>query len=137
MSLRVKRFLISASLLFLAIEFYRLYMLYRVWTRDKLISRHFILALVSVLISAYILKIGIRGNDQLKKDARFLVSGGAALTAIWSYRFYLIFRTVKNPLIRKGLTYVSLTYIILSLLIMAAGLRIIKDLGLRREDKII
>lgn len=93
------------------------------------------LALLSIFISAYILKMGAMGGDLFKRDAIFLVSSGAVLALIWSYRLFLIFETIKTPLIRKRLTYVSITYVFLSLLIIVAGLKIRKGLNLK-QDKI-
>lgn len=91
------------------------------------------LALISIFISAYVLKIGAMGNDLLKRDAIFLVSSGAVLALIWSYRLFLIFEVIKTPLIRKRLTYVSITYIFLSLLIIVTGIKIRKGQNLRHD----
>lgn len=89
------------------------------------------LAIISILISAYVFKIGAMGDDLLKRDAMFLVSSGAVLALIWSYRLFLIFDVIKTPLIRKRLTYLSITYIFLSLLIIVAGIKIRKGQKLK------
>lgn len=91
------------------------------------------LALTSIIISAYVLKIGAMGDDLLKRDAIFLVSSGAVLALIWSYRLYLIFDVIKTPLIRKRLTYLSFTYILLSLLIIVAGIKMRKGQNLKHD----
>lgn len=91
------------------------------------------LALTSIIISAYVFKIGAMGDDLLKRDAIFLVSSGAVLALIWSYRLYLIFDVIKTPLIRKRLTYLSFTYILLSLLIIVAGIKIRKGQNLKHD----
>ncbi len=129
----IRRFLICSGLLFLAIEFFRLYMHYRLWTSANSNSQHFMLALTSIIISAYVLKIGAMGDDLLKRDAIFLVSSGAVLALIWSYRLYLIFDVIKTPLIRKRLTYLSFTYILLSLLIIVAGIKMRKGQNLKHD----
>ena len=89
------------------------------------------LAIISILISAYVLKKGAMGHDLFKTDAVLLISSGAVLASIWSYRIYLIFETIKTPIIRKRLTYLSLTYILLSLLIIVAGIKIRKGQNLK------
>ncbi len=104
---------------------------YRLWTSSNSTSQHLILAILSILISAYVLKKGAMGNDLFKRDAAFLISSGAVLASIWSYRIYLIFETIKTPVIRKRLTYLSLTYILLSLLIIVAGIKIKKGQNLK------
>lgn len=91
------------------------------------------LAIISILISAYVFKIGAMGNDFLKRDAAFLIGSGAVLASIWSYRIYLIFETIKTPVIRKRLTYLSMTYILLSLLIIVAGIKIRKGQNLKHD----
>ncbi|MEK6577310.1 MAG: hypothetical protein AABZ05_06895 [Nitrospirota bacterium] len=106
---------------------------YRLWASAGSNSQHLMLALLSILISAYIFKIGAVGHDLLKRDAIFLVSSGAVLALIWSYRLFLILDIIKTPLIRKRLTYVSITYIILSLLIIVTGLKIRKGLKLKHD----
>mgnify|MGYP001561472771 CR=1 FL=1 len=133
MSRTIRLFLICSGFLFLAIEFFRLYMHYRLWASAGSNSQHLMLALLSILISAYIFKIGAVGHDLLKRDAIFLVSSGAVLALIWSYRLFLILDIIKTPLIRKRLTYVSITYIILSLLIIVTGLKIRKGLKLKHD----
>lgn len=135
MSRTIRRFLICSGFLFVAIEFFRLYMHYRLWTSANSNSQHIMLALLSILISAYILKIGAMGDDLLKRDAIFLVSSGFVLASIWSYRLFLIFDVIKTPIIRKRLTYVSFTYIFLGLLIIVVGFKIRKGLNLK-QDKI-
>ncbi len=131
MSRTIRRFLICSGLLFLAIELFRLYMHYRLWTSSNSTSQHLMLAIISILISAYVFKIGAMGDDLLKRDAMFLVSSGAVLALIWSYRLFLIFDVIKTPLIRKRLTYLSITYIFLSLLIIVAGIKIRKGQKLK------
>lgn len=133
MSRTIRLFLICSGFLFLAIEFFRLYMHYRLWTSANSNSQHLMLALLSIFISAYILKMGAVGDVLLKRDAIFLVSSGFVLALIWSYRLFLIFDVIKTPLIRKRLTYVSITYVFLSLLIILAGLRIRKGLNLKQD----
>ncbi len=133
MSRTIRLFLICSGFLYLAIEFFRLYMHYKLWTSANSTSQHLMLALISIFISAYVLKIGAMGNDLLKRDAIFLVSSGAVLALIWSYRLFLIFEVIKTPLIRKRLTYVSITYIFLSLLIIVTGIKIRKGQNLRHD----
>lgn len=133
MSRTIRLFLICSGFLFLAIEFFRLYMHYRLWTSANSNSQHLMLALLSIFISAYIFKVGAMGGDLLKRDAAFLVSSGSVLVSIWSYRLFLIFDVIKTPLIRKRLTYVSFAYIFLSLLIIVAGIKIRKGLNLKHD----
>lgn len=128
MSRRVRQFLMISGLILLGVGIGRLYVVFLSRSEDPFFAPHLLVTLLSVWIASSILRVGLRKKEMTHRAALSLIRSGSILLMIWSYRLYLVFRTVQVPLYLKAHFYLALLYMVLGTVVMLTGLKISRAL---------
>ncbi|MDC4227404.1 MAG: hypothetical protein MPW15_24995 [Candidatus Manganitrophus sp.] len=123
MSNRVQQFLIGSGLLLLAVGIGRIYTLFASRSEDPFFAPHLLVTLLSLWIATSILRVGLRKTEITPRGALSLIRSGSILLMIWSYRLYLVLKTVRSPLDLKAHFYLAFIYMVVGALVMLFGLR--------------
>jgi hypothetical protein len=123
MSNRVQQFLIGSGLVLLAVGLGRIYTLFISRSEDPFFAPHLLVTLLSVWIATSILRVGLRKTEITPRGALALIRSGSILLMIWSYRLYLVLKTVRSPLDLKAHFYLAFIYMVMGTLVMLFGLK--------------
>lgn len=123
MSKRAQRFLTASGLILLAVGFGRIYILFRSRSEDPFFAPHLLVTLLSVWIATSILRVGLRKTEITPRGALALIRSGSILLMIWSYRLYLVLKTVRSPIDLKAHFYLASLYMVMGTMVMLFGLR--------------
>lgn len=123
MSKRVQQFLIGSGLILLAMGLGRIYNLFVSRSEDRFFAPHLLVTLLSLWIATSILRVGLRKTEITPRGALSLIRSGSILLMIWSYRLYLVLKTVRSPLDLKAHFYLAFLYMVVGALVMLFGLR--------------
>ncbi|MBI3804943.1 MAG: hypothetical protein HY282_14405 [Nitrospirae bacterium] len=136
MSKRAHRFLTISGLIYLAAGVGRLYILFGSRSEDPFFAPHLLMTLLSVWVASSILRVGLRKKEMTPRAALSLIRSGFILLVIWSYRFYLVVKTVRSPLELKGHTYLAFLYMVMGTSVMLFGLRTSRALRKRAAEAV-
>lgn len=131
MSKRAQRFLTGSGLILLIVGLVRIYILFRSRSDDPFFAPHLLVILLSLWIASSILRVGLRKKEMTPRAALTLIRSGSILLMIWSYRFYLVIKTVRTPIDFKAHLYLAFLYMVMGTLVMLFGLRTSR--ALRRQ----
>jgi hypothetical protein len=123
MSSRVQQFLIGSGLVLLAMGLGRIYTLFAGRSEDPFFAPHLLVTLLSLWIATSILRVGLRKTEITPRGALSLIRSGSILLMIWSYRIYLVLKTVRSPLDLKAHFYLAFIYMVMGTLVMLFGLK--------------
>jgi hypothetical protein len=123
MSNRVQQFLVGSGLILLAVGIGRIYTLFAARSEDPFFAPHLLVTLLSLWIATSILRVGLRKTEITPRGALSLIRSGSILLMIWSYRLYLVLKTVRSPLDLKAHFYLAFIYMVMGALVMLFGLR--------------
>ncbi|HLG21699.1 MAG TPA: hypothetical protein VI382_02705 [Candidatus Manganitrophaceae bacterium] len=128
MSKGLRRFLIFSGCVLFAVGIGRLSSLFQSRSTDSFFAPHLLVTLLSLWIATSILRVGFRKKEMTVKAALSLIRSGSILLMIWSYRLYLVLRTVQSPLDLKAHLYLAVLYMVLGTLVMVSGLKLSRSL---------
>lgn len=120
---RVQQFLIGSGLVLLAMGMGRVYTLFVSRSEDPFFAPHLLVTLLSLWIATSILRVGLRKTEITPRGALALIRSGSILLMIWSYRLYLVLKTVRSPLDLKAHFYLAFLYMVVGTLVMLFGLK--------------
>ncbi|TAK01201.1 MAG: hypothetical protein EPO39_14585 [Candidatus Manganitrophaceae bacterium] len=123
MSKRAQQFLTGSGLILLAVGFGRISILFRSRAEDPFFAPHLLVTLLSVWIATSILRVGLRKKEITPRAALALIRSGSILLMIWSYRLYLVLKTVRSPIDLKAHFYLAFLYMVMGTMVMLFGLR--------------
>ncbi len=123
MSKRAQQFLIGSGLILFAVALGRIYLLLRSQSDDPFFAPHLLVTLLSLWISTSILRVGLRKTEMTPRAALALIRSGSILLMIWSYRLYLVLKTVRSPIDLKAHFYLASLYIVMGTMVMLFGLK--------------
>lgn len=123
MSKRVQQFLIGSGLLLLAMGLGRIYTLFHSRSEDPFFAPHLLVTFLSLWIATSILRVGLRKTEIAPRGALSLIRSGSILLMIWSYRLYLVLKTVRSPIDLKAHFYLAFIYMVTGALVMLFGLK--------------
>lgn len=123
MSKRAHQFLIGSGLILFAVALGRIYILLRSRSDDPFFAPHLLVTFLSLWISTSILRVGLRKTEMKPRAALSLIRSGSILLMIWSYRLYLVLKTVRSTIDLKAHVYLAFLYMVMGTMVMLFGLK--------------
>ncbi len=123
MSKREQQFLTGSGLILLAMGLGRIYALLRSRSDDSFFAPHLLVTFLSLWIASSILRVGLRKTEITPRAALTLIRSGSILLMIWSYRLYLVLKTVRAPIDLKAHFYLASLYMVMGTMVMLFGLK--------------
>ncbi|MFY9270224.1 MAG: hypothetical protein WAO55_10820 [Candidatus Manganitrophaceae bacterium] len=136
MSKRVQRFLAASGFLLCIVGLMRVYALFRARTDDPFFAPHLMVTLLSVWIATSILRVGLGKKEITPRAALSLIRSGSILLMIWSYRLYLVSKSMRTPIDLRAHFYLAFFYMVLGTFVMLLGLKTSRSLRRKAAEAV-